>query len=290
MRQMTLNLVGSLISAALNPQPEVDPAYQQQLLQQQQEALAKKREEERQNRLVLYQQLQEQSARQIKEENQGLSGMLDVVDLYENELQPRGTANYDTSDLSLMDRLRCAAYFSNKASAAAERGDSVNARYLSEQAQKAMLGQTTDEECQFADLPDVPEPLTPQSQEPQGEIAAYESMIESVQQDVKKLQDIEIKLKETEGKIKAAEEKKQQAEQIITQIKSRPAEVEKPEEKQKDDDLLAQAQALLQEAETELHDSNNAKQTLLEQDENIRNRLKEVQESIQGSTVSNEDE
>lgn len=231
-RGMAMNLLGSMISAALNPQPQVDPDYEE-YLRQQQEALAKKKAAvERKERELKWQQWQE--SRSQKDTNQlgdilgsvdkkstgggSLDGFLGVL---ENELQPRGTANYETSALSLVDRLRCATYFSNKASAAAGRGDHVNARYLNEQAQKAMLGQITDEECQFSALPDIPKAPTPQPVSNQQEIAYYESMIKSVQQDVKKLQDIDIKLKETDEKIKQAEEKKQRFRTVPHRLISR---------------------------------------------------------------------
>ena len=297
---MAINLLGSMISAALNPQPQVDPAYEE-YLRQQQEALAKKKAiAERKERELKWQQWQE--SRSQKDTNQlgdilgsvdkkstgggSLDGFLGVL---ENELQPRGTANYDTSALSLGDRLRCATYFSNKASAAAGRGDHVNARYLNEQAQKAMSGQITDEECQFSDIPDVPEPPKPQIQEIQKEMEFYKDMLITVQQDVKKLQDIDIKLKETDEKIKQAEEKKQQAEQKITEIQNRAASADKLEDKQEEDDLEAQARQLEIEAEQEkIQAAINAKQNYfneqqnyLNEKENIRDKLKEVQKSMQ---------
>ena len=118
-------------------------------------------------------------------------------------------------------------------------------------------------------------------------MAFHENMIKSVQQDIKKLQDIEIKLKETEEKIKQAEEKKKQAEQMITEIQSRAAAADKPEDKQKDDDLLAKALRAEQEAKQQLQEATAAKQNYLEEKENIRNKLKEKQKSIQQPPGSN---
>lgn len=297
---MGINLIGMMIENAINPQQNnaaAAAAYQ--------EALAKKKEQERQERIARLRNWEEKSAHQRKKDKRQLesifgnpssfdvagshdSGSLDgFLGVLENELQPRGTANYDTSALSLSDRLRCAAYFSNKASAAAERGDHVNARYMNEQAQKAMLGQITDEECQFADMPDVPEPPKPQIQEVQKEMEFYKDMLITVQQDVKKLQDIDIKLKEADEKIKQAEEKKQQAEQKITELQNRAASADKPEETQEEDALEAQARQLEIEAEQQkIQVAINAKQNYLNEKENIRNKLKEMQKSMQQSSGS----
>ena len=299
---MGINLIGMMIENAINPQQNNAAAAAAAAYQ---EALAKKKEQERQERIARLRNWEEKSAHQRKKDKRQLesifgnpssfdvagshdSGSLDgFLGVLENELQPRGTANYDTSALSLSDRLRCAAYFSNKASAAAERGDHVNARYMNEQAQKAMLGQITDEECQFADMPDVPEPPKPQIQEVQKEMEFYKDMLITVQQDVKKLQDIDIKLKEADEKIKQAEEKKQQAEQKITELQNRAASADKPEETQEEDALEAQARQLEIEAEQQkIQVAINAKQNYLNEKENIRNKLKEMQKSMQQSSGS----
>ncbi len=296
-KDMMMNTISNFILHALT-QPHVDPAYEAERRRQMEEEARRKREEDRKRRLSLYKQLNEKFKSQREEENQDLSDMFNVVGSHdsgsldgflgvlENELQPRGTANYDTSALSLVDRLRCATYFSNKASAAAGRGDHVNARYLNEQAQKAMLGQITDEECQFSDMPDVPEPPKPQIQEIQKEMEFYKDMLITVQQDVKKLQDIDIKLKETDEKIKQAEEKKQQAEEKITELQNRAASADKPEEKQECDDLLAQARQLEQEAQQQIKAAIDDKQNYVNEKENITNKLKEVQKSMQQSSGS----
>lgn len=303
MRGMAMDFVGNMIWAALNPQNNAAAAA---AAEAHRKALAKKKaEEDRKRRQLLYNNLNKDYQSQREEAYKDLGDMLggDPYDspglgsagggsldgflgVLENELQPRCTANYDTSALSLSDRLCCAAYFSNKASAAAERGDHVNARYMNEQAQKAMLGQITDEECQFADMPDVPEPPKPQIQEVQKEMEFYKDMLITVQQDVKKLQDIDIKLKEADEKIKQAEEKKQQAEQKITELQNRAASADKPEEKQECDDLLAQARQLEQEAQQQIQAAIDDKQNYVNEKENITNKLKEVQKSMQQSSGS----
>lgn len=301
---MGINLIGMMIENAINPQQN-NAAAAAAAAAAYQEAVAKKKEQERQERIARLRDWEEKSAHQRKKDKRQLesifgnpfsfdvagshdSGSLDgFLGVLENELQPRGTANYDTSALSLSDRLRCAAYFSNKASAAAERGDHVNARYMNEQAQKAMLGQIADEECQFADMPDVPEPPKPQIQEVQKEMEFYKDMLITVQQDVKKLQDIDIKLKEADEKIKQAEEKKQQAEQKITELQNRAASADKPEETQEEDALEAQARQLEIEAEQQkIQAAINAKQNYLNEKENIRNKLKEMQKGMQQSSGS----
>lgn len=310
-----IGMVGNLLAEALNPQD--DTAYQEKLLWQQKQAAIKK-EAERKEGLEKWKNSQKKSAlqkeaegRQKKEEGAKLLSEMDTVSsneplrlasaggghlesfklmqpqIAENELQPLGTGRYDTSALSSCQRLLCAAHFSESALAAAKRGDDVNARYLNEQAEKVMSGQMIDLECQFPDLPAVPEPPKPQSQELRGEMAYYESMIKSVQQDARKLQDIEIKLKETDEKIKQAEEKKQHAEQRITEIQSRAATTEKPEEKQELDGLLAQARQLEQESIQQLQEATDERQKHLDEKENITNKLKELQKGIQQSQASN---
>jgi|GEM_PF-2613401 len=292
------------IENAINPQQD-NAANAAAAYQAQQEALAKKKEQERQERLARLQQMREQSAQQRNNEDDQLTSMLDITGpngstgmestaggvlggfdlsipkIPENELRPRGTANYDTSALSLMDRLRCAAYFSKSASVAAERGDHVNARYLNEQAQKAMLGQITDEECQFSDLPEVPQPSQPQPQETQEQMAFYESMIKSVQEDAKRLQDIEVKLGEADEKIEQAQEEEQQAEQVITEIHNRAASAQTPEEKQECSDLLAQARQVRQEAQQKKQEVTNDKQTYLGEKEEIITKLEDLKKNMQ---------
>jgi hypothetical protein len=312
-------LLGNLLQAALTPSPpQIDTAYQQQLLMQQKAAAAKKKEAQRKQDLLIWQKRQDddavqREAEQKRKETEGadlfarmdpvgshgslsMDGMestteggleafnWDRPEIAENELQPLGTGRYDTSALSLWQRLLCATHFSELALAAAKRGDDVNTRYLNEQAEKVMSGQMTDLECRFPGPPDVPTLAKFQPQELQGEMAFFENMLKSVQQDARKLQEIEKNLQHTDKKIRQAEEKKGQAEQIIADVRGRAAAGEKPDEKQKDDDLLAQAQALLQEAEAELKETNHAKQTLLGQKEEIRDQLKEMQGKINPKT------
>ena len=313
------SLLGSLLQAALAPSPpQIDTAYQQQLLMQQKAAAAKKKEAQRKHNLLIWQKRQDEDAvqreaEQKRKEEEGaawlarmepigshgslsIDGMestpkdrlkafsWDRPEIAENELQPLGTGRYDTSPLSLWQRLLCATHFSEQAVAAAKRGDDVNTRYLNEQAQKVMSGQMTDLECRFPDPPDVPTLAKSQPQELQEEMAFFENIIKSVQQDARKLQDIEKNLQQTDKKIRQAKEKKGQAEQIIADVQDRATAGEKPDEKQKDDDLLAQAQALLQEAEADLQETNHAKQTLLEQKEEIRDQLKAMQRKINPQT------
>lgn len=314
-KHMILNhMLDNLFKAALAP-PQDDTAYQEKLRQQQeaaQKAAAIKKEHERQENLQKWQNLQNESAQQLKaqehrkvQEGAELLALLDTSgsreplsmesisggnlegfnrdkpEIVKNEFQPMDTGRYDTSALPLQKRLQCADYFSQKALAAAKNKDDINARYLNEQAQKVMSGQMTDIECQFPDLPDVPEPPKPPPSADREEIAYYESLINSVQQDIVRLEDIEVKMRKTEAKIKHAEEKKRQAEQTITEVQDRVLTAEEPEEKRQCDDLLAQAQALLQESQDEIQVATDARQTLSDQRTQITAQLKEIQQKTQ---------
>jgi hypothetical protein len=294
------SILSSFINAVLSPQQD-NAAAAAAAYKAQQEALAKKKEQERQERIARWQQMQNGSAQQRSNEDKqlalllggpdsngsigmestggGLPGFdLSIPKIPENELQPRGAGRYDTSKLSFLQRLSCVNDFSQRALAAANSGDHVNARYLNEQAQKVMSGQMTELECQCPDLPEAPEP---QTQETQGQMAFYESMIKSVQEDAGRLQDIEIKLGEADEKIKQAQEEEQQAEQVITEIHNRAASAQTPEEKQECDDLLAQARQVRQEAQQRKQEATNDKQTYLGEQEEIISKLEDLKKNMQ---------
>jgi hypothetical protein len=313
------NMLGSLFQAALAP-PQIDNAYQKKLIQQKkaaQKAAAIKKEQERQKNLRLWQDIQNKSAKQLKAEEgrkvkagTELHAMLDTSGsrkslsmepisggnlegptrdkpaTIKNELQRMGTGRYDTSALSLQKRQQCAKYFSQRAFAAAKNENDENAKYLNEQAQKVISGQMTDIECQFSELPEVPEPPKPQPPVNRKAVAYYESLIKSVQNDIVSLGNIEVKMRGIETKIKQAEDKKRQAEQSITEVKDLALTAKKPGEKQKCNDLLAQAHALLKESQNDIQAATDARQALSHQKVRIVTKLKEIHQKTQSRTIA----
>lgn len=296
--QMALDLIENMLRGALNPQN--NSAASAAAYKARQEEIARKKAQEAQQALEERQRkwknTETEFETQKKEDMDDLScifgdsasndkatdsdGLADLFSVPIIELKDSGISNCDTSSLSLMDRLRCATYFSNKATEATANGDHENARYMNDQAQKAMSGQIIDEQIQLASLPDIPKAPSPYPVTNPEKLAEYENMIKVVQQDIKKLQNIELKLKETDDKIEQAEEKKHQAEQKIVEFENWAEVANTPEEKKESDDLLAQAQALLQEAESELQDATDNKEDYVNEKKSLMNKLKDIQKSI----------
>ncbi|NOY87591.1 MAG: hypothetical protein GXP52_09885 [Deltaproteobacteria bacterium] len=315
-------LLGNMLRIILNngfnsEPPQVDPARQQEELWQEKQAAIKKQKVAFAKWKQLHDNLARQKAekqRQKEKEGRNLLSRFDKVgsqdslkmesisggnlepfnagnlDLPTTEMQPIGTGRYDTSSLSSLKRLACANYLSQRALAYTNKGDAVKARYLNQQSQKVVSGQMIDLECQFPDLPNVPEVQKPVKVLPisnQKEVAYYEGLIKTVHQDAGKLQDIEMKLKKTDKKLMQAKEKKQKAEKQISEIQNHVAMAKNPQEKQEADDLIGLAQALLQEAKNEIQTATNVKQALVKKKEETLTQLKEIQKKIQPRTEAN---
>lgn len=279
-QQMMMGIIGNLIQQAFAPPPD-NSAYLEQ-----QAALEKaKKEAEQRERMARWQQLEQLRADQQDKENSQLRSMLDVPSLDEpagggafdvmdwgdraDELPARGTGRHDTSSLSLVQRLACANDLAQRAQQASEKGDYVNARYLNEQAQNAMSGLPTELECRYDDAPAMPQSasaVTP-------EMASYQDIIGQVQRDVQRLQDIKFRRVEIEQEKQAAITQIDKARDDIITIKNKPS--------ADDDSLLLEAEQLLAQAENDLAALEADEQHLAQQQTEIENSLKAVQEQFQ---------
>lgn len=290
--QMMSGILGSMIQAALAPPPDNSAWLQQQA------ALEKaKKEAEQKERLAKWQQLEKEAAGRRKKEKDQLVSMLDVMPLDsdgggafdvvdwgapEDELKPRGTGSYDTAALTSMQRLACANYFARQAMDASGKGDYVQARYLNEQAEQAMTGRPTEIECRSDAMPDVPDVSAASSVD----MDLYANVINTVQQDIGRLQDVRVRLRDVEKQKKTAEQKIQKAREELAQLNSTPADpAAGPEEAAQDDQLELEAQRLLAEAESELAAAENDEQELLQEQGEIENNLKAVQQQFQATAA-----
>lgn len=279
-QQMMMGIIGNLIQQAFAPPPD-NSAY----LQQQAAMEKAKKEAEQRERMARWQQLEQIRADQQNKENSQLRSMLDVPSLDEpaggsafdvmdwgdraDELPARGGGLYDTAGLSLVQRLACANDLAQRAQQASENGDYINARYLNEQAQNAMSGLPTELECRYDDAPAMPQSasaVTP-------EMASYQAIIGQVQRDVQRLQDIKLRRVGIEQEKQAAIAQIDKAREDINTIKSQPS--------NGDDTLLLEAEQLLAQAENDLAALEADEQSLAQQQTDIENSLKAVQEQFQ---------
>jgi len=292
-QQMMVNILGSLLQQALAPPPD-NSAYLQQ-----QAALKKaQKEAEQRERMAKWQQLEQARAGRQEQENNQLRAMMEVTPLDgkdagsafavmsdwgspADEFQARGTGRYDTSGLSLIQRLACANDFAQRARTASANGDYVNARYLNEQAENAMAGRNTELECRCDDIPDMPQTASATT----ADLAGYEQILNQVQQDVKQLQNIKLRLKEIEQEKQDAIQKIEKVQADIANIKNQPAgpEAKTATPAEDDDSLLLAAQQLLEQAQNDLAALEKDKQDLTGQQAEIENSLKAVQQQVQAA-------
>jgi hypothetical protein len=290
-RSMAAGLVGSMIQAALSP-PQDDTA-----LQEQQEALEKARKEaeeqaKKAERQAKLNQLNAKNAGQQKQDNDTLVSLLGAPagkDSQTNDaLAPIdwGTRKTDSEPPrtgafspppTLWQRLLCASSFSKRALAAARKGDEGEARFLNEQAERAMSGGMLEIACSYDQAPDVPVPSGFVVDAPED---PYQGMITMVQQDIRELGTIDERLHKLGSRKKEAEGKKKQAEKQLADSRTPAPGQDGKTGKKPSDDLTLQAQKLLKESEEELAALGREEKTLLDRQQEIKGRLKEVQEGL----------
>ncbi len=173
---------------------------------------------------------------------------------------------------SVIDRARCAAYFSDLAK---KTKDPEGAKFLSLQAEKVMQGAPTDYPCRLEKIPDVPMP-----QESYAKNEEVEAFINTYQAKILEFDDILTKVNETRKQIVSAENKLKEADVKIKELQTRSTSPSNQEEKAKLDDLLAQALALKEEAERELKTAKENEQKLLEMAKQKADEIKAINEQI----------
>lgn len=157
------------------------------------------------------------------------------------ESQPLPGGKYPAPKTAL-EQARCAAYFSEKARKLSAQGKNEEAEFMSLQAQKAMSGEPLDVPCEAAAATAVPVP----------ESAAVQEIIEQYNVKVTELLKLAKQMDDLRKQKFEAELAVNQAEGEITRIKTQAESVTEPQEKQKLNDLLKEAEALKSESERAL--------------------------------------
>lgn len=188
------------------------------------------------------------------------------------DLKPIGTGRFDTSGYRVWQRLLCASYFSGQALSEMKSGNPEGARFLNTQVDKVMVGEMTDVECKFPEMPQVSEP-----QGPDVKMQKLTGLLKDVQIKIKNLQDIEIKLVEVRKEKEAAEKRLKDAEAKVSEIKSQAANAKTPEEKAQYGDPLNEALALLSKSEDELMKAKQSEDGLLQTQKNILDEMKNLE-------------
>jgi hypothetical protein len=184
------------------------------------------------------------------------------------DLKPISQNTYPNTRLTTWERLLCSAYFSNMAKQSTK---DVDARFYGDQAQRVMSGEPTYLECRIPQVSN--EKLAKRMEE-------VKKVYDEMNVKIKDLQDIEGKLKETREKTKNAETKKEEATAKLNELHARAA-TAKPEEKTEVDDLDAQAQKQLQDAEQELNQAKQSEKDALNKKEQLENELENMKSQMQ---------
>jgi len=142
----------------------------------------------------------------------------------------------------VLEQVRCAAYFSEKARELSGQGKNEEAEFMSLQAQKAMSGEPTDVPCPAAAEPVVPAP----------ESAAVQQVIEQYNVKVTELLKLAKQMDDLRKQKFEAELAVNQADGEITRLKTQAESATEPQEKQKLSDLLKEAEALKSDSERAL--------------------------------------
>ncbi len=190
------------------------------------------------------------------------------------QMQTAGGGGFPTAQLSEFDRLMCSAFFSNMAR---ESKSTVDARFYANQAELVMSGQPTYVDCKIPKASS--EKLAERSK-------SLKKTYEAVDLKFKELAAAETKLTEAKEKMTAATARKDQATERVAELEQRASQAP-PEQKEEVDDLLAQAQKQLQDANKELDESKNSEKTandrMVKLEGEIMQMKSGMQTSMQGS-------
>lgn len=191
----------------------------------------------------------------------------------------------DTSMMKATQRLQCSNYFSTKA---AKAKDPEKAKYYNEQMDNVIAGRMIAESCDKDDASNIPEasPPTLVISEKDLLILKQQKMMETIDTNLKGLQTVETKLHDTHIKQEAIKTKKEEAQNTIATLQKESAVVVEPQKKQELDNLMADAQALLDEAQKEDQQANATKETLITEKEKLEEELKQLYDKTQNSSTN----
>jgi len=286
------------------PSAPPDTSYQDALRKQQEEELIRQQEEKKQA-LERWMNLQaEAELKRLQEEEQRTTkgrdilarasitnGDLKMESMGEGKLTrfswdtpktfaPVPSGQYDTSKLTGMERLLCAAYFSKMAESAANSGDLERTRFIGFQVDKVMQGFPTEIECKppkdLSSMADVKK-----IGELNQKYTKMATLYQEIMPKIEKLQDLETELDEVKKKKEEAEQTIKEIDQRIEDIKVRTNIADTPEKKAQEDDLLSQALLLKSEAENQQQEAVEAEEKLTKEKQNIEDELNTMKAKIQ---------
>lgn len=197
-------------------------------------------------------------------------------------LKPLGDAEHDAAGMSAVQRAVCSNYFLTKAQRS---GSDEESRYYSDQAERVMSGGRYNEKCDTsAGLPNVPEASAPEPLWSPEEVAFFQKVEAArVQMEEKavQMQEIEAKLAENKEKIDDAKAKKEQADMILKDLQTKAASTDDPAQKAEIDTLLAEANALLSEAEKDALTAQQENEQLINDKQKIEQSMQETKKMLE---------
>lgn len=196
--------------------------------------------------------------------------------------KPIGKAEHDAASLSALERAVCSSQLMGKANRS---GSNEEARYYGDQAERVMSGGKYSEECDLSvGLPNVPEASAPEPLWSPEEVAFFQKVEETrVQMEEKAVQirEIEAKIAENTEKIDDAKAKKEQADLILKDLQTKAAASDDPAQKGQIDTLLAEANALLSEAEKDALTAEQENAQLLGDKQKIEQSMQETKKMLE---------
>ncbi len=195
-------------------------------------------------------------------------------------LAPISLRGYETSKLTEVEKLLCAAYFSKLAEKSIEDGNLEGARCYTNQIFNVDGGLPTSIECK------PPEELaasisTQNAKALNKKYTHMAKLYDDVMPKIEKLTDIQVKLDELGAKKEEATQKIEELNKKIEELKAKGQVDEKPEKKAEADDLLAQALALKAEAEKQHQEALESEHRLLQEKQNLQKELDAVKAKFQ---------
>jgi len=184
------------------------------------------------------------------------------------------SGQHDTSKLSEMERLLCAASFSKMGESAAKSGDLEGVRFYGTQIDNVMQGLSTTIEC------NPPKELSSVAVDVK-KIREINKFYQQAMLKLDKLQGIETKLEEVKKKKEDAGQKIKELDKQIEEIKARKEIADTPEKKTQEDELLAQAMALKSEAEKQQQEAVESEEKLTKEKQSIEEELNKMREKMQ---------
>lgn len=206
----------------------------------------------------------------------GLKGTGDPAQLGLKDISP----SRNQRDLSTQwKRLHCSMYLSQKAQAAAERGNEEDAKYLSEQAAQAMEGGTLGVRC-----PDAPAPplgyggLAGPQAAPQVEF--YTALMKAVQVDLDKLTVTKKEIQDRRVKKEEAQRKVHEQQQEVMRLQQH-ASRGTQEQQREDRSVREEAEKLLREAEQNLDDATKGLEESVRRERDIVKGIQQKEDLYQ---------